>query len=125
MFPKAFRFARQQQPEPVAAPAVAQQTREASVQVTAAGQPQEVTYRATVRRTLTQTAVVEFRATEGLAQWEAGQHLAAQIPEDAWTPAVVSIDYDGRPNVYVETMETVAAPVDDEVAVDGEGESSS
>lgn len=47
--------------------------------------PQVKKFRATVVRTVTQTAIVEFEALETQAQMSMAEDLAAQVPSDSWT----------------------------------------
>lgn len=47
--------------------------------------PQIKKFRATVCRTVTQSAIVEYEALETQGQYSVAEDLAAQVPDEAWT----------------------------------------
>jgi exonuclease VII small subunit len=63
--------------------------------------PEMRRWRAVVSRNITQRAVVEFDAPEGVDRWHLAEAIAAQVPADAWVG--------GEPSMgYVDQMEPVA-----------------
>jgi hypothetical protein len=58
---------------------------EPTVQAVTAVQPQMKKFRATICRTVTQSAIVEYEALETQGQYSVAEDLAAQVPADAWT----------------------------------------
>lgn len=56
-----------------------------TVQAVTAVQPQMKKFRATICRTVTQSAIVEFEALETQAQYSMSEDLAEQVPAEAWT----------------------------------------
>lgn len=80
----------------------------ADVTVSDARPPENVRYRAVVSRSLRQTAVVEFTARQGMSQWEMGEMLKDQVPEDAYgEPEMVE-----GSGLYVQTMEEIGPATD-------------
>jgi len=47
--------------------------------------PQVKKYRATITRTVTQSAIVEYEALETQGQYSVAEDLAAQVPAESWT----------------------------------------
>lgn len=58
---------------------------EPTVQAVTPVDPQVKKYRATITRTVTQTAIVEYEALETQASYSVAEDLAAQVPAESWT----------------------------------------
>ncbi|ADJ24775.1 hypothetical protein Hden_2980 [Hyphomicrobium denitrificans ATCC 51888] len=60
-------------------------TEEPVVQAVTPVDPQVKKYRATITRTVTQSAIVEYEALETQGQYSVAEDLAAQVPAESWT----------------------------------------